>query len=189
MKKAKDNPVYGLVAEFDSAEALLAAAGRVREAGYVKTDAFSPIPVHGLADALGARPSRLAMAVLAGGIAGAFAGFMLQYWVSVTAYPHIVSGRPFFSWPSFFPVVFECTVLFAAGTAVVGMLIRNRLPQPYHPVFNTPGFDKASTDGFFLVIEATDPAYDREATRTFLDGLVPVQVTEIMHHPDDEEKA
>lgn len=189
MKTAESSRIYGLVAEFDSSDALLKAAEQVRDAGYTVTDAFSPIPVHGLTDALGVRPSRLASLVLIGGLTGACVGLGLQAWVSIIAYPHIISGKPLFSWPSFFPVVFECTVLFAAGSAVFGMLIRNRLPQPYHPVFSTPNFEKATTDGFFLCIQANDPKYDSRETMAFLKGLRAIEVTEVERHPDDEDKS
>ncbi|HMO52220.1 MAG TPA: DUF3341 domain-containing protein [Kiritimatiellia bacterium] len=187
MKETNNNSIYGVVAEFPDGESLLAAAHRVREAGYTATDAFSPIPVHGLTEALGIKPSKLAGLVLLGGIAGAFGGLGLQYAVSVEFYPHIVSGRPLFSWPSFVPVIFEATVLIAAFAAVFGMFILNRLPEPYHPVFNTPNFQKASTDGFFLSIEARDPKYDASAVRALLEKAGAVAVTEVGKHPDDPE--
>lgn len=179
--------VYGVVAEFVSSDAALQAAGRIRAAGYTKTDGHTPIPVHGLAEALGMRGSRLAAAVLAGGTGGACAGLGLQYWVSVIAYPHIVSGKPFFSWPSFVPVIFECTILGAALTAVITLLVRSGLPQPHHPIFNMPGFEKATTDRYFLCIEAADPKYDRQQTLSFMQGLGAERVAEVLAHQDDTE--
>jgi hypothetical protein len=185
MKQTADNPMFGIVAEFADGEALLKAANKVREAGYKATDAFSPIPVHGLIEALGIRRSRLAGLVLCGGITGAITGFALQTYLSVFQYPHVVSGRPLFSWPSFVPIIFELTVLFSAFAAVFGMFGLNGLPQPYHPVFNTPGFSRASTDGFFLCIQSNDPKYDPAATRALLEKAGAVQVTEVAKHPDD----
>ncbi|HMO04802.1 MAG TPA: DUF3341 domain-containing protein [Kiritimatiellia bacterium] len=187
MKQPTANSMYGMVAEFHDTETLLKAANLVREAGYTATDAFSPIPVHGLVEALGIRRSRLAGIVLCGGLAGAATGFALQTYLSVFQYPHVVSGRPLFSWPSFVPIIFELTILFSAFAAVFGMFGLNGLPKPYDPVFNTPGFNRASTDGFFLCIQSNDPKYDPAATRALLEKAGAVQVTEVAKHPDDPE--
>lgn len=175
MKRAKKTEIYGLMAEFDSAEDLLRAARKTSEAGYKETDAFSPYPVEGLHEALEMH-TRLPWLVLAGGVIGAVGGFALQYWVSVMEYPLNVGGRPLNSWPAFIPVTFETTVLVAGLTAVVGMFALNGLPRPYHPVFNIPNFEKATDNKFFLAIEETDPQFDREKTRAFLETLNPVHV-------------
>jgi len=179
------NSLYGVVAEFSSTDAILRAASKIRDAGYTKTDGFSSIPVHGLDDALGYRRSRMAGLVLIGGTCGCLTGLTLQWWVSCVAYPHIVAGKPFFSWPNFIPVIFECTVLFSALTGVFGMLIRNGLPKLYHPLFGVPGFDRATTDKFFLCIEAVDPKFHREQTLAFMRGLGADKVTEVSNHADD----
>lgn len=171
--------VYGLVARFESPEALLQAAHQTREAGYTATDCHTPIPVHGLAEALGMKRSKLASLVLAGGILGGLGGFYLQYWISAVTYPLNVGGRPYFSWPAFIPVIFECIILGAALTTILSLLVLNKLPEPYHSVFNTPDFDRASNDGFFLAIEAADPNYDAKKTRSFLEGLKPMAVHEV----------
>ncbi len=163
--------IYGITAEFDSTEKLLSAARHLRDAGYKDTDAFTPFPVHGLIEALGARKSRLAAAILVGGLTGASIGLGLQYWVSSVAYPHTVSGRPFFSWPNFIPIIFECMVLLAAFTAVFGMLGRNGLPRPYHPVFSAPRIELTSTDRFVILVKATDAQFDTERTSAFLRTL------------------
>ncbi|MGH9313805.1 MAG: DUF3341 domain-containing protein, partial [Vicinamibacterales bacterium] len=164
-------PIYGLLAEFNDANELVAAASRTHEAGYCRLDAFTPFPVEGLAEVIGFHEKKLPLLVLVGGIAGALAGFGLQYWASVIAYPLNVGGRPYNSWPSFIPVTFEVTILFAAFTAVLGMLALNGLPMPYHPVFNVPRFALASRDRFFLLVEARDPKFDREGTAAFLRSL------------------
>jgi Alternative complex III, ActD subunit len=171
--------VYGLLAEFRDANELVGAAARAHEAGYRRLDAFTPFPVEGLAEIIGFHERKLPMLVLAGGIAGALTGFGLQYWVSVMAYPLNVGGRPLNSWPSFVPVTFEMTILFAAFTAVLGMLGLNGLPMPYHPVFNAPRFALASRDRFFLLIEARDPKFDGEATARFLRSLDASEVVEL----------
>ena len=174
-------PYSGLMAEFDSAQSLLRAAHRVREAGFTKTDAYSPFPIHGLAEALGFKDRRISLFVLAGGLTGAAVGYGLQYWTSVIAYPLNIGGRPLHSWVSFIPPTFETTILFAAFTAGITMVALNGLPQPYHPVFNVPRFERASQDGFFLAIEASDPAFSEAATRDFLIGLDPREVVVVEH--------
>jgi hypothetical protein len=174
-------PYYGLMAEFDSAQALLDAAHRTRAAGYTKTDAYSPFPIHGLAEALGFKDRRISTFVLLGGIAGALTGYGLQYWTSAIAYPLNIGGRPYHSWVSFIPPTFELTILFAAFTAGITMAALNGLPQPYHPVFNAPRFSRASQDGFFLAIESADPKFSEAATRGFLAGLNPREVVAVEH--------
>lgn len=160
--------IYGLVAEYPTPEALLKAAEQVRDAGYKQVDALTPFPVHGLVEALGIPKSKMAGLVLGGAVAGALGGFALQTWLSVFQYPHVVSGRPAFSWPNFIPVIFECAVLAAGLTAFVGMLVRNNLPRPYHPVFAAPRVEHTTTSSFMIVIEATDPRFDEQRTAEFL---------------------
>ena len=170
---------YGLLAEFHDPSSLVSAAARATEAGYRRVDAFTPFPVHGLDEALKFRDRRLPLLVLGGGVVGALAGFGLQVWINLVAYPLNIGGKPNFSWPMFIPVTFETTVLFAALAAVFGMILLNGLPQPYHPVFNAPRFALASRDRFFLVIEAADPKFDRVATRNFLNTLHPHEVVDV----------
>ena len=171
--------LYGVIAEFDTPTAVVAAARRAYEEGYRKMDAFTPYPIEELTEAIGIRHTRLPLLVLIGGIVGALTGYGLQYWASVIYYPLNVGGRPLHSWPQFIPVTFEMTILVAALTAVLGMLALNGLPQPYHPVFNTPGFDLASRNHFFLLIEAQDPKFDTEETRAFMNSLNPREVTNV----------
>ncbi len=173
--------IYGLMAEFDTAEIILAAARRAFEEGYRRMDAYTPLPVEGLAEALGFRRNRIPLIVLLGGLIGCFGGFSLQYWIAVNDYPINVGGRPLNSWPSFIPVTFELTVLVAALSALFGLLVLNKLPRPYHPVFNVPRFELASRNRFFLCIEARDPRFDREGTRRFLQGLSPRGVYDVEH--------
>jgi hypothetical protein len=172
-------PLHGIIAEYETPEELLRAAKRAREAGYTHMDAYSPFPVHGLAEAIGFEDHKVPWVTFFAGVIGAIAGFSLQYYISVVDYPLNVGGRPFLSWPAFIPVTFETTVLFAAFGAFIGMLALNGLPQPYHPVFNAPRFERASQDRFFLCIEASDPLFDRANTRHFLEGTGARMVSEV----------
>jgi hypothetical protein len=167
------------MAEFTGPKELLQAAKAAYEAGYRRMDAYSPLPVDGLAEALGFRHTRVPLLVLTGGLVGCAGGFFLQYWISAMDYPSNVGGRPYNSWPSFIPVTFELTILVAAFAALLGMLALNGLPMPYHPVFNVPRFVQATRDRFFLCIEAIDPKFDRERTKAFLESLGPSTVSAV----------
>jgi len=167
------------MARFQSPEQLLEAALKARDAGYSRLDAYSTLPIEGLSEAVGLESTRLPLIVLISGILGGIGGFALQYWISVIDFPLNVGGRPFNSWPSFVPIMFETTVLCAALGAVVGMLALNGLPSPYHPVFNMPQFRLASRHPFFLCIKARDPKFEVEAAKRFLMELQPYEVWEI----------
>ncbi|MNX93683.1 hypothetical protein D3C86_1258790 [compost metagenome] len=158
---------------------MLEAARRAREAGYRCLDAFTPYPVEGLAEATGSAQSRLPLWVLIGGLCGGLGGFGLQYFAMVHNYPYDVGGRPANSWPAFVPITFELTILAAALVAVFGMLAANGLPRPHHPVFDAPGFERATLDRFFLCIEAQDPKFEGEVTRHFLESLNPKDVADV----------
>lgn len=174
-----EKKIFGIMAEFDTATELVDAAREIRDAGYKKTDAFSPFPLHEIDEALGIKRSILPFLVLGGGFAGLFTGIALQYFVHVVDYPLNVGGRPYFSLPSFIPPAYELTILFAAFTAVFGMLFLNGLPQPYHPVFNVPRFALATREKFFLLIEKKDPQFDYEKTRSFMESLNPQEVFDV----------
>ena len=171
--------LYGLMAEFDTPTALVQAAERARLEGYRQMDAYSPIPIEELSEALGLRRTRLPILVFAGGLLGGIGGYSLEYWTQAIAYPLNIGGRPYNSWPHYIPVMFETTVLGAALCAFVGMWALNKLPMPYHPVFNVPAFGRASRDRFFLCIETTDARFDRYATAKFLESLHPIGVSEV----------
>jgi hypothetical protein len=171
--------LFGLSAEFPSAEALVHAADEARKAGYTRMDAYTPFPIEELDHALGMPRSKVPLLCFLGGAIGALSGFFLQYWTQVYTYPMNIGGRPHNSWPSFIVVTFEMTILFAALAAVIGMFALNKLPMPYHPMFHARGFERASRDGFFLCIEAEDPQFDREATTGFLQGLQASEVSEV----------
>jgi hypothetical protein len=170
---------FGVLAQFADADKLVAAAQKVHAAGYREVEAYSPLPVEGLAEALGFRRTRLPLVVLLGGIVGCVCGWALQYWTNVIDYPLNVGGRPLNSWPSFVPVIFEMTVLVAALSAVLGMLAMNGLPRPHHPLFGIRQFDRATQDSFFLCILARDPMFHPQSVRQFLERLAPMEIVDV----------
>jgi hypothetical protein len=171
--------IFGVMGEFTTPEQILSAAHQAREAGYKHITAYTPFPVEGLAEAIGFRWTAVPLLTLIGGIGGGLTGFGLQYWVAAITYPINVGGRPLNSWPAFIPVTFELTVLGAAIFAAVGMLALNKLPQPYHPVFSVERFARASTDRFFLCIEARDPKFNLAETARFLQSVSAEHVSEV----------
>ena len=174
-------PIYGLMAEFESPTALVNAARAAREQGYRKLDAYSPFPIEELTDALHLHKNKLPLIVLIGGILGGLTGYLLQYYVTVVYFPINIAGRPLNSWPSYIVITFELTILFAALSAVFGLLGLCGLPMPYHPAFNVPRFALASRNRFFLCIESTDPLFDHDKTSEFLETLEPREVSEVAH--------
>ena len=173
--------LHGIMAEFDSPTALVEATTQARLQGFRNMDAYTPIPIEELNEALGLRRTRLPRLVLLGGILGGLGGFSLEYWASTMAYPMNIGGRPLNSWPSFLVITFEMTVLFAAFSAVLGMLALNKLPMPYHPVFNVPEFELASRNRFFLMILARDPRFEHARARQFLQSLQPLKLADVPH--------
>jgi hypothetical protein len=171
--------LFGVMGEFSTPENLLAATKKAREAGYKHVEAYTPFPIEGLAEAVGFKWTAVPLLTLIGGVGGGLTGFGLQYWVAAITYPINIGGRPLNSWPAFIPVTFELTVLGASIFAVVSMLALNKLPQPYHPVFNVERFGQASTDKFFLCIEARDPKFDLVETSKFLQSQHAQHVNEV----------
>jgi hypothetical protein len=181
--------VYGLLAEFEDVDTLLHAAAGVRRRGFTQWDCYTPFPVHGLNRAMGLRPTVLPFIVLAAGLIGAVTGLGLQLYTMATTidglpswaqgYKFIIGGKPFASVPAFIPVMFELTVLFAAGAAFVGMLLLNGLPRLHHPVLTSARFRRATDDRFFIAVEASDPVFEGEKTADLLRELGAVNVEEL----------
>jgi hypothetical protein len=171
--------VYGIAARFDGPGELLAAVRAARAAGYAEMDAYSPYPIHEMDDALGVKRTILPWLVLGAGLAGGIGGFLMQYWMVGVSYPLNIGGKPYFSWPQFIPVTFECAVLLAGLTAAFGMFALNGFPRPHHPIFNAKGFEEVTSGAFFLCIESSDPKFDRDATMKFLQSLKPREVSEV----------
>ncbi len=170
---------YGMLAEFANADQLATAARRARDEGYVRIEAYTPMPVDGLSEIVGSYRDRIPLLTLIGGILGGVGGYFLQWYAATISYPINVGGRPLHSWPSFIPITFEMTVLGAALFAVFGMLALNRLPTLYHPLFNVSAFGLASRNRFFLCLRCDDPRYDPERTQEFLSTLDPLLVQEV----------
>jgi hypothetical protein len=168
-----------LLAEFVEHDQLLEATRRAYAAGYRRMDAYSPFPIEGLAEALGREFTPVPLIALIGGMTGGLGGYFMQWYAMAKLYPLNVGGRPHNSWPNFIPITFELTVLVAALSAFVSMLILNRLPEPHHPIFNVPAFRRASIDRFFLCIELEDPKFEHKATLEFLQNLTPRAVMEV----------
>jgi len=171
--------IFGLMAEFADEQKILAAAKSAYDHGYRKMDAFTPFPVDGLAENLGRKKSRVPLIVLLGGIFGGLGGYFMEWYANVVSYPLNIGGRPFHTWPMFIPITFELTILCAALAGFIGMFALNKLPEPHHPVFNVPEFERASTDKFFLCIQSDDPKFDLSATRRFFETLQPELISEV----------
>ncbi len=169
----------GLIAEFPNEEAIVEATQKTVDAGYHHIETYTPYPLDELLDIQHLHKNKVALVILIGGLTGCAVGFFMQYFASVIHYPINVGGRPFNSWPAFIPVMFECTVLFAAFAALIGMMVMNKLPRPNHPLFDIERFRFATQDRFFLCIEADDPYFEKDATRQFLEELNPHEVNEV----------
>lgn len=159
---------YGLLAQLPSPERLMHACARMRDEGFTRWDAHTPFPIHGLDRAMGLKRSMVSVFVLVLGLSGAAAGMLLQWWTSAVSYPLVISGKPFFSWPAFVPIMFECGVLGGATGALLGLFVMGKLPQHHHALFNSERFAQVTDDGFFISVEMADPKFDSEATTALL---------------------
>jgi hypothetical protein len=174
--------IYGLLAEFNTPGELVQATEQAYSAGYRRMECYTPYPVEEAASALHFHKTRVPLICLLGGVMGLVTAFLMQVWINVWAYPLNIAGRPLFSWPAFIIPAYEWTILFSGLAAAYGMLALNGLPQLYHPVFNAPNFrDGASTDKFFLCLEAADPKFSPSETRAFLEQFPAVSVVEVDH--------
>lgn len=179
MHVKEESPIFGIAAEYETPEALMAAANKARLTGYVKMDAFTPFPVEGMSQAVGIRDKWILIMMVIGGFVGCFFGFALEYWSVVASYPLNIGGKPIWSWPMMVPPAYELTILTSALTGVFGMIIINGLPMPYHPMFNVPGFERASQDRFFLCIEEADKLFDMQETTRLLEETGALRVAQV----------
>jgi hypothetical protein len=171
--------LYGLLARFETPEAVDEAIRRARAAGYANIATYSPFPLHETHEVLGRGGAPVAVIAIAAGIFGACLQYFTQYWMNAIDFPLNVGGRPLHSWPAFIPPTLIMGMLWAAAAALIGMLALCRLPRLHHPLFAVPGFERASLDRFFLCIRADDPRFDAAATRSFLDELAPESVEDV----------
>jgi hypothetical protein len=174
--------MYGLLAEFNTPGELVKAAQSAYNAGYRRMDCYTPYPVEEAAEAIGFTRyhDRTSLITLVGGLLGGLAMYQLETWVSIFAFPLNIGGRPLYSWPAFIIPAYEWTILWAGLSAAFGMMAMNGLPQLYHPLFNAPNFrDGATTDKFFLCLEATDPKFSKAESRAFLEKHAPISVVEV----------
>lgn len=174
--------IYGLLAEFNTPGELVAATTAARDAGYRRMECYTPYPVEEAAEALHFHNNRVPLICLMGGITGLATAFLMETWINTLAYPLNIAGRPLMSWPAFIIPAYEWTILFAGLSAAFGMIAMNGLPQTYHPLFNAPNFRSgATTDKFFLCIEAFDPKFSANETRAFLEQFPAISVVEVDH--------
>ena len=171
--------LHGVMAEFTTADDLIRATRAARLAGYSRMDGYSPYPVGEVADELGFPRSEIGAIMFIGGLCGATLGLLMQTWIAVYDYPIGVGGKPFWSWPQFIPITWALLVLTASMSGLFGLLVLCGLPQPYHPVFNVPAFQRATKDRFFLCIESVDPRFEVGQVTAFLNGLQPESVAEV----------
>ena len=173
------DPRWALMAEYETPEALVAAAQAAHDAGYRRAEAYAPYAIEGLAEALGFRRSRIPALTLAGGVLGGAGGYALQWYAAVRSYPEEIGARPLHSWPMFIPITFETTILFAALTAFFAVLLANGLPRLAHPIFDAPDFDLATRNRFFLCLRTDDPAFDEARAGALLDSTAPLRRAEV----------
>jgi len=170
---------YGLMAEFGTPEALTEAVRAAKRAGFTRLDAFSPFPLADVAKELGVRTTVIPWIALLAALVGAGLQYGSQYWMNAVDYPLNVGGRPLNSWPAFIPSTLIVAILWAGAATLLGLLLILRLPRLHHPVFEVPGFERASEDRFFLCILSDDPRFDPDAAKSFLETLSPQAVREV----------
>jgi len=185
MAGAAQGGLYGLLVEFESPSALMAAVERCRDEGFKHWDVHSPFPVHGMDDAMGIRGTRLPFIILGAGLTGLGLAVLMQWWMNAVDYPFHISGKPLFGLPANVPIIFELTVLLSAFGAFFGMWGLNGMPRLYHPLFHSRRFRRATQDRFFIVIEARDPHFEAGRTRAFLEGLAGHTAVEAVGQGED----
>jgi len=168
--------LYGMVASFDKVDEFIAAVVAVRQAGFTKWDTHTPFVLHGLDAAMGIKPTKLPFLVFGAGLTGCAAGIGLQWFTNAFNYPFMISGKPIFSLPANIPVAFEMTILFAAISALIGMLAFNGLPRHFHPLHTSRLMKRATDDRFLISIETADPLFDPITTPELLESLGALQL-------------
>jgi hypothetical protein len=185
-----DGRVFAMMAEFADVDSIMSATEKVRDANFTLWDVHAPFPLHGLPKAMGLRPTILPWISLAHGLAGVGAGLLLVWWTNAVTisgvptelqgYQYLISGKPRFSFAANIPILFELGVLFAALGTLLGLLGLNKLPMLHNPLFASRRFRRATSDRFFIVIEAKDPQFDTGRTADFLRSLGALSVEQVM---------
>ncbi|MCG7393440.1 DUF3341 domain-containing protein [Microvirga sp. ACRRW] len=171
--------IYGIIAEFETPDALADAVRRAKRAGFTQIDAFSPFPLTDLAREMGTRTTAIPWIALVAGLIGAGLQYGAQYWMNAIDYPLNVGGRPLNSWPTFIPSTLIVAILWAGTATLLGLLLILRLPRLHHPVFSVHDFKRASEDRFFLCILGSDPLFEPDGVRCFLEAQLPTSVREV----------
>ncbi|GGC45416.1 membrane protein [Siccirubricoccus deserti] len=172
-------PPAGVIAEFATAEAMVAALRAAKAAGWREMDAYAPYPVPEAAELLGAHGAPVGWIAIGMGLFGATLAYATQWWLSVHGYPINVGGRPLHALPAFLPATTIVAILWASAGTLLALLVMNRLPRLHHPVFAAPGFGRASEDRFFLCLFAADQRFEATGAARFLQGLKPLRVAEV----------
>lgn len=172
---------YGIIAKFRTAEALTAAAKKIRERGYSELDAFTPYPVESLEEPLRLNDRRIFRLTLIGGIVGLATAFAMQMFTNWD-YPINVGGRATYAVSAFLVIAFELLILGAVLFAAFGMFVLNRLPRLHHPVFETHEFSRASDDRFFLLVRGSDPKFSERGTASLLKSADAISVEVLNEH-------
>jgi hypothetical protein len=147
-----------IVGLWDHEEVYLHAIEHIRHKGITIYDSLTPFPVHGLDEALGLRDTRLHTAGFMFGATGTTLALTFMSWVMTTNYPIDFGGKPYWPLPSFIPITFEMTVLFAAWGMTLTYLVRNKLWPGRVPRI----FDTRTTDDRFALIFEADKLSDSE---------------------------
>lgn len=179
--ESSNNNIYGILAEFRNPKELVDAAEKIKEAGYKDFDTYAPFPIHGMEKAMGIKESPLGWIVLAGGLVGCLGALALMIWVMVYEYPMNISGKPYFNLPVLIPITFELTVLLSAFAATFGMFALNKLPKLHNPLFNVERFEKASDDGFFICVEATDNLFAEDSVSKLFTDAGATHIEKVYH--------
>ncbi len=146
------------MAEFAAPAELIAAVRRLRGQGYVCLDAFTPYPLVELDLPSTRMGAHIARAVLAGALIGAAGGYVVQ-WCTALDYPLRVGAMPIHAGPAFVPIAFESAILAGAIAGLIAWAVVTGLPRWWDEVFLVPGFERATSDRYFLFIDARDPQF------------------------------
>ena len=162
-----------ITVSFDDEVPLLQAVRILRDNKEIITDVLSPFPVHGLDEALSLKRSRIPVVGFIFGALGAILAFGFQAWVFTVSYPLIIGGKPFFSVPTFIPITFEVTVLFAGLSMVAALLVRSKLKPD---IRFKPVDERITDDRFVILINAEDEEKTLTRIKLLLSGINTLEI-------------